>query len=139
MPPDYSHWLTTSLHKSSISEMGDRFGHSRQGPKRGGLLCLFLWGGAGSSSNTMSPQQRPTTPYHVWYADPSSRLATIDMGQKWGLCPLISRGAGSPCNTMWPEPRPTFIPSGILIHATVWPQYTKVTERQDRTHNLLIA
>jgi len=26
----------------------------------------------------------------------------------------------------------TSIPSGILIHPTVWPQYTKVTDRQDR-------
>jgi len=25
---------------------------------------------------------------------------------------------------MWPEPRPTSIPSGILIHPAVWPQYT---------------
>jgi len=25
---------------------------------------------------------------------------------------------------MWPGSRPTSIPSGILIHAAVWPQYT---------------
>jgi len=30
-------------------------------------------------------------------------------------------------------PRPTSIPSGIVIHPTVWPQYTNVTDRRDRT------
>ena len=34
---------------------------------------------------------------------------------------------------MWPGLRPTSLPSGILIHPTVWPQYTNVTDRQDRT------
>jgi len=31
---------------------------------------------------------------------------------------------------MSPGPRPTSPPSGILIHLTVWPQYTNVTDRQ---------
>jgi len=33
------------------------------------------------------------------------------------------------------------IPSGVLIHPTVWPQYTNViqTDRQDRTDNGPIA
>ena len=26
-------------------------------------------------------------------------------------------------NTMWPGQRPTSVPSGILVHAAVWPQY----------------
>jgi len=30
--------------------------------------------------------------------------------------------AGSPSSRMWSGPRPTSIPSGILIHAAVWPQ-----------------
>jgi len=54
------------------------------------------------------------------------RLATIDMGRKLGGV----GGAGSPSNTMWPEPRPTSVPSFILVHPTVWPQYTNVTDRQ---------
>jgi len=69
------------------------------------------------------------------------RLATIDMVRKvggalWpksGGCPLLCpfcRGAGSPSNIMLPGPRPTSVPSGILIHPTVWPQYTNVTDRQ---------
>jgi len=39
--------------------------------------------------------------------------------------PKVGRGwvpTGSPSNTMWPGPRPTFLPSGIFIHPTVWPQ-----------------
>jgi len=61
-------------------------------------------------------------------------LATIDMGRKvWGAVPL-SGEAGSPSNTMWPGPRPTSVPSGILIHPTVWARYTNVRDRQiDRT------
>jgi len=35
-----------------------------------------------------------------------------------------------PSNTMSPGPRTTSVPSGILIHPTVWPQYTNVTDRQ---------
>ena len=44
----------------------------------------------------------------------------------------IWRGAGSLANTMWPGPRPTCMPSFILIHINVWPQYTNVTDRTDR-------
>ena len=56
------------------------------------------------------------------------RLASIDMGRKVrGADVPISMGggAGSPSNTMWPGPRPTFIPSSILVHPVVWPQYTQ--------------
>jgi len=31
------------------------------------------------------------------------------------------------------------MPSFMLIHPTVWPQYTNVTDRQDRTDNGTIA
>ena len=41
-----------------------------------------------------------------------------------------SGGAGSPSNTMPPGPRPTSVPSGILIHLTVWPHNTNVGDRQ---------
>jgi len=40
--------------------------------------------------------------------------------------------AGSPPNAMWPGPRPICMPSFILIHPTVWVQYTNVTDRTDR-------
>jgi len=67
------------------------------------------------------------------------RFATIDtcrndMGRKVGAAvPLSVGGAGFPFNTMSPGPRPTSVPSGSLIHLTVWPQYTNVTDRQDRS------
>jgi len=56
-----------------------------------------------------------------WHLDPSSRLVTRDMGRKWGVCPLLG-GAGSPSNAMSHGPRPTSLPSGILIHPTIWLQ-----------------
>ena len=59
-----------------------------------------------------------------WDLDVSSRMATIKMGRRklGALPPLWGVGAGSPSNTMSSEPRPTSVPSGILIHAAVWPQ-----------------
>jgi len=70
-----------------------------------------------------------------WHLDPSSHLATTDMGQKLGLCPFGGGGPGlqSPSKTMWPGPRPTCVPSFILIRPTVWPQYTNVTDRTDNS------
>jgi len=61
-------------------------------------------------------------------AEMGDRLATIDMGRKVGGCAL---SVGELGNTMSPGPRLTSVPSGILFHATVWPQYTNVTDRQD--------
>jgi len=50
------------------------------------------------------------------------------------------RGAGFPSNIMWPEPRPTRKPTFILIRVIVWPQYTKVTDRQTgQTDNGLVT
>jgi len=48
-----------------------------------------------------------------------------------GLCPC-PLGGWVPSNTMWQGLRPTSMPSFILIHPTVWPQYTNVTDRTDR-------
>jgi len=57
------------------------------------------------------------------HLDPSSRLATIDIGRKLGgSVPFLGGGAGCPCNTKSPGPMPISIPSGILIHPTIWPQ-----------------
>jgi len=62
-------------------------------------------------------------------------MATVwAWAEKWGAAVTLSGGeggAGSPSNTMWPGPRRTSVPSGILIHPTVWPQYTNVTDSQD--------
>jgi len=66
-----------------------------------------------------------------WYPDPSSRLATVDMGLKVGnAVPLSMEGVG-PHLTVLPRLRPTSVASGILIHPTVWVQYTNVADRQD--------
>jgi len=45
----------------------------------------------------------------------------------------LQKGAGPRSNTLWPGPRPTSVPSFILIHPTVWPQYTNVTDRTGHT------
>jgi len=50
--------------------------------------------------------------------------------ENWGrLCPF-GGGVRSPCNTMWPGTRSTITRCGILIHPTIWPQHTNVTDRQ---------
>ena len=134
------------------------FGH---GPKSvGGGAVPLLWG-TGSPSNIMSPGPRPTSlpsgifiihpavrPQQIgrklwggaespsktmsqWHLNPSSRLATTDMGKNWGLCPFWNGGARSPSNTMWHGARPISVSSFILIHPTVLPQYANVTDRQD--------
>jgi len=54
-------------------------------------------------------------------ADMGDRLATIDIGRKFGAVPLLE-GAGPSSNTMSSGLRPTSVPSGILIHPAVWPQ-----------------
>jgi len=119
---------------SSCSD-GQPFGHNRHGPKSGWRWGPFL-GGAGSPSNTMSPGRAVVYFRTKWHLDPSSHLATTDTSRKFGGCAPFSGGAGSPCNIMSLGPRPTSIPSCTLIHPTVWPQYTNVT---DRTNNGPIA
>ena len=58
-------------------------------------------------------------------AEMGDRLATIDMGQKFGGCALLGGGAAFTCNTMRPWSKPTFVPSDTLIHPAVWPQQTR--------------
>ena len=109
--------------------MGDRC-HNRHGPKRGGLLCPFRGGARAAVYHNVSWAEVYFRT--KWRLHPSSRLATIDMGQKVRglLCPF-PWGAGSPSNTMSPGLRPASVPSGILIHPTVWSQSINVTDSQD--------
>ena len=70
-----------------------------------------------------------------WHLYPSSRSATTDMVEigVCHACPFILFffwGAGSPSYTMWPGP--TSMPSFILIHPAIWPQYTNFTDRTNR-------
>ena len=109
-------------------------------------ILAEMWGG-GSPSNTMLPDQA-LPPYHVtsWSIQPfghnkhGSRIiwtqvkhASLNCEIGGGCCAPFHGGAGSPSNTMWSGPMSTTTPSRILIHPTVWPQYTNVTYRQDRT------
>jgi len=74
-------------------------------------------------------------PTNIYYdkssevAEMGDSLATIDMGRKWeGTAMPFSVGE------LPPGPKPTSVPSGVLIHPTVWPQHTNVTDRQtDKT------
>jgi len=53
------------------------------------------------------------------------------MGRKVEAAARLSVGKLGPQLTQCRlGPRPTSVQSGILIHPTVWPQYTNVTDRQ---------
>ena len=109
------------------------------------LGAVPLWGGgAGSPSNTMWPEPRPTSVPSGILMDPAVWPHQI-WAKNWGLCPLFGGKSWVSSNTMWPGPRPTSLPSFVLIPLTVWPQYTNVTgrtdmkDRQDRTDNGPVA
>jgi len=76
--------------------------------------------GAGSPFNTVAWAEAYL--HTKWHLNPSSRLATIDMGRKFGggeAVPLfgVSTLAGSsPSNTVSPGPRPTSVPSDPSSH-----------------------
>jgi len=66
-------------------------------------------------------------------AEMGDHLATIDisrndMGRSGGCCAPFVGGELGPHLRLSPGPRPTAIPSGILIHPTVW-QHTNITNR----------
>ena len=96
--------------------------------KLGRGTAPFL-GRGGGFHLTQSRLDRGLPPYQVesWSMQPFARNR---YGPKLGGVPLWVRG--SPSNTMWPGSRPTCVPSFILIRPTVWPQWTNVTDRQDR-------
>ena len=75
------------------------FGHNISGPKIGGSAPF--WGrGAGFPSSTMWPVAHLHAKYHL---DPSSRLATIDIGRKLeGSAPFLGGGDRSPSYTKSP-------------------------------------
>jgi len=121
-----------------VAEMGDRLATVDMGPKVGGCCAPFRGGGYGSPSKTMWHGPRYTslpsgTLIHpaVWH-----NRHRLELGGE-AVSPFFgggrARGAGSPSNTMWPASRPISVPSGILIHPTVWPQYTDVTDRIDNS------
>jgi len=99
--------------------------------KWGAAVPPFWGGGAGSTSNTMSPGHG-LPPYQVasWSIQPFGHNTWAKNWEEG--CNPLGEGGWSPSNTMWPGPRPTSMPRFILIHPTVWPKYTIVTDRTDR-------
>jgi len=97
---------------------GRPFGHSRHGPKIG--VCAPYGGKLDPHVHNVAWAEAYLR--IKWHLDPSSRLATTDMGRKLRCSAPQGGGAGSTRNTTLPGPRPTFVPSGILIHPAVWPQ-----------------
>ena len=104
------------------------------------LLCPYLKGGAGCPSNTIRLGQDLVAYLCIKrHRDQSKPLGHNRYGpqfirtQAWH-CATLPGGTVSPSNTMWPGSRPTSISSGILVHPTVWPQYTNITNRQTDRH-----
>ena len=65
-----------------------------------------------------------------WHLDPSNRLATTDMGQNVGAAvPLLGRELGAHLTQFVARAKRTSMPNFVMIQPTVWPQYTKVTDR----------
>jgi len=82
---------------SAVAQMGDR-GHNRHRPKTGGCCAPFAGSWDPVSHNVAWAKLYFRT---KWSLHPSSRLATIDMGQKLGgYAPL--EGAGTQSNTTSP-------------------------------------
>jgi len=74
-----------------------------------------------------------------WHLNPSSHLATTNMGQKLEGCAPLGEGEPGPHLTQCGLGRASSMPSFILIRPTVWPQYTNVTDKTDRQDNGPIA
>jgi len=70
--------------------MGDRLASIDMGRKLAGVLYTLFCGGAASPSNTMSPEPRPYL-RTKWHLGPSSGLAKIDMGRKFGAVSLLGK------------------------------------------------
>jgi len=131
--PPFLNRFTSGFHQNYLLFKGYKVSYNRKCPHfrstfststlkfgEGALPLLGQW--AGSSSNINSPGLMA---YHhaKCQLHQSSRLVTINMGQKFGWSAHFWGGAtGSPSNTKSTGPRPTSIPSDILIHAAIWPQ-----------------
>ena len=124
--------MDRGLHTKWHLDPCSRLARIDMGRKVGGVLCPLL--GELHSHLTQCLLGRGLPPY-LWHLDPCSPLATRNTGRKLGgLCPLFGEGElGSHLKTIWPGSRPTAVPSFILIHPTVSPQYTNYQRyRQDR-------
>ena len=95
---------------------------------------LWNWQTTSGLSDKHSIELTELSYYWVWLTIieiwPQRTLA-----ENWGLCTFRGGGAGSPSNTPWPGPRPTCMQSFILIHPTIWPQYSNIADRQTNNHS----
>ena len=125
--------VTHDFYKHSSCWDGRQLGHNIHGPKSGMLWPPF-WGGELGPHVTQCGLGWGLPPYQVasWTIQPfghNRRGPKIGEGQ----CPLFSWGRElgphlTHCGQGWGLP----LCRGILTHPTTWPQYTNVTERQDR-------
>jgi len=116
-------WHIVVVLKSELMQViciMQRDGHDVVVPIFVGGAAVPLSGGAGPHI-TQCGLGRGLPPYQLasWSIQPFGHNRH---GPKIGglLCPFFG-GSGSPCNTVWHGLRPTPVPSGILIHAAVWP------------------
>jgi len=114
-----------------------QFGHNRHGPKIEGLCSLFGEGAMGPHVTQCRLGWEAYLPTK-WHLDPSSHWPQKIWAENWGLC-LFGEGEQGPHLIRCGQGRAHLHASFILIHPTVWPQYTNVTDRQDRTDNSLIS
>ena len=103
------HWVSPKCHGSSRVLLVS--GRHTQWPK----TCLL------TSTDPINRLNKSSADAEI-----GDRLATTDMGRKWGWAavPLSVGGDGSPSNIMWPGPRLTSIQVGSWIHPAIWPQQT---------------
>jgi len=125
------------VQRSAVAEKGNRLVTIDTG-RKGGLLSPFRERGKGELGPIIIQcgLGRGLYPYQV-AASSIQPFGHNRHGPKiggfaphfWGR---VALGPQSPSNTMWPGTRPTSMPSGMLIHPAVWPQYTNVTDRQEK-------
>jgi len=107
---------------SAVAKMGDRLATIDMGQKLG-EVAVPLFGCVELGPHVTQCRLSEAYVRTKWHLDPSSRLATTDIGRKLeGCASFFGTGAGYPSNTMSLGPRPTSIPSGILILPAGWPQ-----------------
>ena len=121
-------WAEVYLRTNTHLDLASRLATTDMGQKSGGGERA-LFSGASWDAIQHKVTWAKANLHTKCHLSPSSRVATTDNGRKLGAVSLYRRGAGSrsPSNTMSRRhrsrrPRPTSAPSGILIHAAVWPQ-----------------
>jgi len=98
--------------------------------------CLLWPNGTGPPSNTMSLGSRSTflpSGILIYRAILQQQI----WAENWRGCAPLGEGDLGPHLPQCGQERglPTCMPNFILIRPTVWPQYTNVTDRQDRQTN----